>query len=119
MVAISDYTIVGVGNTMRETLMSFKNVYNMADNKINPAAKSNKKLLQTVVTRIQSDIKNGNSFYYFTVQDYPKIFIGSSQLSNELPVTIVGDSISISFDVDSEDVVDVSSFNNLKLGAKK
>jgi hypothetical protein len=27
MVAISDYTIVGVGNTMREALTSFKNVY--------------------------------------------------------------------------------------------
>jgi hypothetical protein len=33
MVAIS--TIVGVGNTMREALTSFKNVYNMSDNKIN------------------------------------------------------------------------------------
>lgn len=118
MVAISDYTIVGVGNTMRETLMSFKNVYNMADNKINPSAKTNKKMLNTVITRIQSDIKNGNSFYYFTVKDYPKIFIGSSQLSNELPVTITGDSITISFDIDNEEVIDVSSFNNLKLGTK-
>jgi hypothetical protein len=118
MVAISDYTIVGVGNTMRETLMSFKSVYNMAGNKINPTSKTKSKVLNTVVTRIQSDIKNGNSFYYFTVSDYPKIFISSSQVSNELPVTIVGDSISISFDVDTEEVIDVSSFDNLKLGSK-
>jgi hypothetical protein len=33
MVAISD--LVGVGNTMREALTSFKNVYNMSGNKIN------------------------------------------------------------------------------------
>ena len=118
MVAISDYTIVGVGNTMRETLMSFKSVYNMAGNKMNPSSQSNRKTLNSVVTRIQSDIKNGNSFYYFTVNDYPKIFIGSSQLSNELPVTVVGDSIIISFDADIEEVVDVSSFDNLKLGKK-
>jgi len=118
MVAIGDYTIVGVGNSMREALMSFKSVYNMAGNKINPASQTNKKALKTVVTRIQSDIKNGNSFYYFTVSDYPKIFISSSQVSNELPVTIVGDSISISFDVDTEEVIDVSSFDNLKLGKK-
>ncbi|RZJ59563.1 MAG: hypothetical protein EOO45_25470 [Flavobacterium sp.] len=118
MVAISDYTIVGVGNTMRETLMSFKSVYNMAGNKMNPSSQSNRKTLNSVVTRIQSDIKNGNSFYYFTVSDYPKIFIGSSQLSNELPVTVVGDSIMISFDADTEEVVDVSSFDNLKLGKK-
>lgn len=119
MVAIGDYTIVGVGNTMRETLMSFKNVYNMAGNRINPDAKDNRATLKTVVTRIQSDIKNGNSFYYFTVNGNPKIFIGSSQLSNELPVTVVGDSINISFDNDAEEVIDVSSFDNLKLGVKK
>ncbi|NDI99309.1 hypothetical protein GWA97_09505 [Flavobacterium sp. LaA7.5] len=119
MVAISDYTIVGVGNTMNETMMAFKNVYNMADNRIDPNAVSDRKTLATVVQRIQSDIKNGNSFYYFTVEDSPKIFVGSSQLSNELPVTAAGDSISISFDVDAEQVINVSTFDNLNLGDKK
>ncbi|RTY78219.1 hypothetical protein EKL97_14340 [Flavobacterium sp. LS1P28] len=117
MVAISDYTIVGVGNTMRETLTSFKNVYNMADNKINPNSLSNKKSLKSIVTRIQNDVKNGNSFYYFKVKDYPNIFVGSSQISNQLPVTIVGDSVKISFDVDMEEVIDVSSFENINLEA--
>jgi hypothetical protein len=119
MVAIGDYTIVGVGNTMRETLMSFKNVYNMAGNRINPDAADTRKNIKGVVKRIQSDIKNGNSFYYFTVDSYPKIFIGSSQLSNELPVTVVGDSISISFDEDNEEVIDASTFDNLIIGKKK
>jgi hypothetical protein len=118
MVAINDYTIVGVGNTMRETLMSYKNIYNMAGNKINPNSENNKKLLKSIVTRIQTDVKNGNSFYYFTVKDYPNIFVGSSQLSNQLPVTIVGDSIKVSFDVDLEEVIDVSSFENLNLKSK-
>lgn len=118
MVAISDYTIVGVGNTMRETLMSYKNVYNMAGNKINPNSENNKKQLKSIVTRIQNDVKNGNSFYYFTVKDYPNIFVGSSQLSNQLPVTIVGDSIKVSFDLDLEEVIDVSSFENLNLKKK-
>jgi hypothetical protein len=118
MVAISDYTIVGVGNTMRETLTSFKNVYNMADNKINPSGVSNKRTLKTVVNRIQNDVKNGNSFYYFTVKDYPNIFVGSSQLSSQLPVTIAGDSITISFDIDLEEVIDVSSFENSSLKKK-
>ncbi|MDV6169064.1 hypothetical protein R1T16_11565 [Flavobacterium sp. DG1-102-2] len=119
MVSIGDYTIVGVGNTMRETLMSYKNVYNMAGNRINPDDKDTRTVLSTVVTRIQSDIKNGNSFYYFTLNGNPKIFIGSSQLSNELPVTVVGDSVRISYDTDNEEVIDVSTFDNLKLGVKK
>ncbi|SHG10152.1 hypothetical protein SAMN05444396_104322 [Flavobacterium segetis] len=115
MVDISDYTIVGVGNTMRETLTSFKNVYNMADNKINPNSVSNRKVVKSVVTRIQNDVKNGNSFYYFKVKDYPNIFVGSSQISNQLPVTIIGDSISVSFDLDLEEVIDISTFENINL----
>ena len=118
MVAISDYTIVGVGNTMNETMMAYKNVYNMADNRIDPNAVSDRTMVSTVVERIQSDIKNGNSFYYFTVAGSDKIFVGSSVLSNELPVTRVGDSISISFDADKEEVINVSSFDNLALRKK-
>lgn len=115
MVAISDYTIVGVGNTMRETLTSYKNVYNMADNKINPQTQSTKKTIESVILRIQNDVKNGNSFYYFTVKDYPNIFVGSSQISNQLPVSIVGDKVKISFDIDNEEVIDVSTFKNLSM----
>ena len=117
MVDISDYTIVGVGNTMRETLTAFKNVYNMADNKINPNSVSNKKTVKSIVTRIQNDVKNGNSFYYFKVKDYPNIFVGSSQISSQLPVTIIGDSIAVSFDLDLEEVIDISTFENINLKA--
>ena len=118
MVAINDYTIVGVGNSMRETLTSFKSVYNMAGNKINPSNVAAKKSISSVIIRIQSDVKNGNSFYYFTIKDYPNIFVGSSQVSNEIPVTVVGDSVKVSFDIDNEQVIDVTSFDNLNLKLK-
>jgi hypothetical protein len=71
-----------------------------------------------LITRIQNDVKNGNSFYYFKVKDYPNIFVGSSQISNQLPVTIVGDSVKISFDIDNEEVIDVSTFDNINLTKK-
>lgn len=112
MVAISDYTIVGVGNSMREALTSFKSVYNMTGSKLNTNSLTDKKVLKSIVTRIQNDVKNGNSFYYFITKDYPNIFVGSSQISNQLPVTVVGDSINISFDIDNEEVIDVSTFDN-------
>jgi hypothetical protein len=118
MVAINDYTIVGVGNSMRETLTLFKSVYNMAGNKINPSNVASKKSISSVIKRIQSDVKNGNSFYYFTIKDYPNIFVGSSQVSNEIPVTVVGDSVKVSFDIDNEQVIDVTSFDNLNLKLK-
>ncbi|WP_428224351.1 hypothetical protein [Flavobacterium sp.] len=115
MVCINDYTIVGVGNTMRETLMAYKNAYNMSGNIIKPDAATDKRSVVATITRIQNDVKNGNSFYYFTVSGQSKIFIGSSQLSNQLPITRVGDQVEILFDSDTEEVIDVSSFRNLSL----
>lgn len=112
MVAINDYTIVGVGNSMRETLTAFKSAYNSSGNKINPGTAAAKKSIKSVITRIQSDVKNGNSFYYFTIKDYPRIFVGSTQVSGELPITVVGDSIEISFDIDEEKIIDVTRFDN-------
>jgi len=116
MVAIEDYTIVGVGNTMRETLMAYKNAFNATGNKISSKSKTEKEIIKSIITRINSDVKNGNSFYYFTVKDLKKVFIGSSQISNEFPVTIIGDSIYITYDNDSQDVIDVSSFDNINVG---
>ncbi|MFK7031316.1 hypothetical protein [Flavobacterium oreochromis] len=116
MVSIHDYTIVGVGNTMRETLMAYKNAYNMSGDTVKLDASTDKKTIKAAVSRIQNDVKNGNSFYYFTIQGENKIFIGSSQLSNELPITRVGDEVEITYDVDTEEVIDISSFKNFSIG---
>ncbi|MEN9928896.1 MAG: hypothetical protein RLZZ231_817 [Bacteroidota bacterium] len=115
MVAISDYTIVGAGNSMRETLTAFKNAYNSSGSKMNATSVTDKKGLKTVITRIQTDVKNGNSYYYFTLQNNPSIFVGSSQISSQLPISMVGDSVEVTFDVDKEEVVDVTTFKNLSL----
>lgn len=115
MVSIADYTIVGTGNTMREALTAYKTAFNSSGNKINPDSKSAKKVIESIVERIQTDVKNGNSFYYFTVKDNPSIFVGSSQISNQLPITVVGDKVKISFDEENEEIIDVSSFENLNL----
>ena len=115
MVAIEDYTIVGVGNTLREALMAYKNAFNQSGNKISTKSKTEKNVVKSVVTRINGDVKNGNTYYYFTLKSYPKIFIGSTQVSNDFPLTNQGDSVYVTFDNDNQDVIDVSSFKNKNL----
>ncbi len=112
MVAIEDYTIVGVGNTLREALMAYKNAFNQSGNKISTKSKTEKNVVKSVVTRMNGDVKNGNTYYYFTLRSYPKIFIGSTQVSNDFPLTNLGDSVYVTFDNDNQDVIDVSSFKN-------
>lgn len=116
MVAIEDYTIVGVGNTLREALMAYKNAFNTTGNKINVQSNSLKQTINSIITRINGDVKNGNSYYYFTLKNIQKVFIGSSQISNDFPVSNVGDSITITYDNENQDVIDVSSFKNKSIG---
>ena len=100
---------------MREALTAYKTTLNTSGNKINLDVKSEKKVIEATIARIQNDVKNGNSFYYFTVKDNPKIFVGSSQISNQLPLSTIGDLVKFSFDADSEEVIDISSFENVSL----
>jgi hypothetical protein len=113
MVSIQDYTIVGVGNSLQETLMAYKNAFNATGNKFSTSTKSNKKTVKSIVSRINSDVKNGNSFYYFTLQGNENIFIGSTQISNDIPITLIGDSVEIIYEEDTEKLIGVSSFKNL------
>ncbi|MDP4240734.1 MAG: hypothetical protein Q8904_14825 [Bacteroidota bacterium] len=116
MVAIEDYTIVGVGNTLREALMSYKNAFNQSGNKISAKSKTERNIIKSVITRINGDVKNGNTYYYFMLKNYPRIFVGSSQISNDFPLTNLGDSVYITFDNDNQDVIDVSTFKNKNFG---
>jgi len=115
MVAIEDYTIVGVGNNLTETLMAYKNAFNMSGNKISAQSKTEKNRINSIITRINGDIKNGNTYYYFKLKNTSKIFIGSSQISNELPITNIGDSVSVSYDNDNQEIIDISTFKNKNL----
>ena len=70
MVAIEDYTIVGVGNTLRESLMAYKNAFNQSGNKITTKSKTEKNIIKSVITRINGDVKNGNTYYNFTLRNF-------------------------------------------------
>ena len=115
MVGINDYTVVGVGNTLRETLTSFKNTYNMTGNKLSGNTPSVKKEVISIIVRIQNDVKNGNSFYYFILKDSPKVFVGSSNISTQLPISQIGDKIKVTYDEDLEKIIDISTFENFNL----
>ena len=115
MVGINDYTVVGVGNTLRESLTAFKNTYNMTGNKLSGNTPSVKKEVISTIVRIQNDVKNGNSFYYFILKDSPKVFVGSSNISTQLPISQIGDKIKVTYDEDLEKVIDISSFENFNL----
>jgi len=115
MVAIEDYTIVGVGNTLMETLMAYRNAFNTNGNRLNTQSLSKKISKKGVVARMNSDVKNGNSYYYFTMEGENKIFVGTTQISNDFPLTNAKDSIEIMYENDDEKLIGVASFSNLSI----
>ncbi len=120
MVSVEDYTIVGVGNNIKEALRAYKNAWNSKGNAVAPNRFAEKSRVKSVVVRISKDIRNGNSFYYIMLEKpQNKIFVGSSLISNEMPVTQTGDSVLITFDEDENEIVDISRFDNLNIHLQK
>ncbi len=116
MVAIGDYTTVGVGNSLQEALFSYKNGLTATGNKISPSSEKKQTSLTGTVTRITADLKNGMSYYYFMLKGSDKIFIGTSQLSVKLPLTQTGDNVIITYDNDDESIINVDKFDNSAIG---
>ncbi|QZT38415.1 hypothetical protein K5X82_05845 [Halosquirtibacter xylanolyticus] len=113
MVSVRDYTIVGVGNNLKETLRNYKNTLHQLDGTISPTQSENQVQIKGTIVRLGRDIRGGNTSYYMQLREFPKvIFIGSSIISNELPISNVGDTVKIVIDDFSDPFIDIVSFDN-------
>jgi hypothetical protein len=121
LVSVEDFSIVGVGNNIKEAVRAYKEAYNGSGPNNNPNISSNSNVFQVEsrINRIATDIVSGTAFYYIYC-DSPsdKIFIGSSTVSNELPISQVGDSVRISYNDARTAIIDMANFDNLNLNIK-
>ena len=70
--------------------------------------------------RINQDVKSGNTTYYITLKNNSQlIFTGTSKISSELPLTVVGDKISIYYDKTDSNIISISEFDNENIGKKE
>ena len=114
MVSVEDYSIVGVGNNLKESLRSYREAYNVSGKKSNDVGVGGLErfTINARVNRINEEVTGGNSYYYFTLDGVNKIFLGSSSISNELPLTQVGDSIQVFYEDGRTEMVDIAGFDN-------
>jgi hypothetical protein len=118
-VSVRDFSLVGVGETIRGA----RDNYQMALANSRTASLADAAELRTTldgtVGRIGSDIKDGRTYYYFSINERPdKVFIATSNLSSFLPLTGSGDSVDVEF-LESEDKdISLSRFKNTSLGEK-
>ncbi len=119
LVSVEDYSIVGVGNNLKEATRAYKDAYNSSGknaNNFNINTSGENFTLSGKVMRVASDITGGNSYYYLYLDNVQnKVFLGSSTVSNELPLTAVGDSVQLKYEDGRTDMVDMTSFDNLSI----
>ncbi len=120
LVSVQDYSIVGVGDNLKDAVRSYKAAYKNSGNKNTITHKTETtKIVSGKISRINEDVSGGDSYYYIMINGSEKIFIGSSNISKKLPLTNVGDSISVQFDEAKQDEIEIFSFENLSLAPKK
>ncbi|MEG0694692.1 MAG: CvpA family protein [Erysipelotrichaceae bacterium] len=116
-VSVQNYSVVGIGETVEKARESYIKRLQQAGSKVNDEEYKPVEV-KGVVSNIDTAIIDGNSNYYITIEGSDKLFIVPINTSDELPVTKIGQNVSIQFDKSKEKTVIVSKFNNLDLSYK-
>ena len=118
-VNIEDYSIVGVGNSISDAKRNYISEITSVGNKSAISSEAYLYDLTGKVTRISSNVENGDTYYYLVIDgDNSKLFMASYDVSEELPITREGDKVSVSYIDDSNGVIDISKFDNLEFTQK-
>ena len=118
-VSVEDFNIVGIGDTTEEAYRNYKEQLKSKGNNIEVENETNKESKTGIIQRINSDVVDGNTSYYFTVDTLKNsILVVSSKVSNEVPLTKEGDSVKFGYEKGQSGSIDVTDFDNLSMDSK-
>ena len=118
-VSVKDFSLVGVGETVKAARDNFQMA--MAGSRIGTLEEGSveKETMEGTIVRFGSDIKDGRTFYYFSLSEKPGIiYIATSNLSSYLPLTSSGDRVKIAFMRNTDAEISLTELKNLSLGEK-
>ena len=118
-VSVKDFSLVGVGESVKAARDNFQMA--MAGSRIGTLAEGSveKETFEGTIVRFGSDIKDGRTFYYFSLVEKPGIiYIATSNLSSYLPLTSSGDRVKIAFMRNADTEISLTELKNLSLGEK-
>jgi hypothetical protein len=112
MVSVTDYSVVGVGNSVEAVKIVYRQ--RLVEAGILEAPEITTTTLEVTITRIASAIVGGQSTYYLTVAEDPRLFVVDVNLSPEIVLSQVGDSVKLTIKTDvSGMTIAVLGFDNL------
>lgn len=112
-VAVHNAQIFGVGTTPTEALRAYRQrLVGETSLAADPAA-SKPVRLTGVIERFEADIRNGQASYFFALRGTDdRLFVGSSVVSPVLPLTQVGDTVTLEFFETGDGVIDIIRFEH-------
>jgi hypothetical protein len=119
-ISVEDYNVLGIGENKNEALRNYKEALESKGNDLvidNNADGIKDNTIEGIVTRISPDVKGGNTSYYITIDSkVDVIFKETSKISNKLPLTQVGDKVSINYEKAEDGITEMTKFDNLSIG---
>jgi ribosomal protein S8 len=116
MVSYENYQIVGIGENIFDALRNYKSALNSTGNVIVTSSDNDFKNIQGDIIRINFVYNNNTNYAYFILSDYPnKLFVTTSNISNEVLVSKVGDVVNLKVLNTIEGEIFVDAFDNLNL----
>lgn len=109
-VSVENYQIVATGNSVAEAEKSY---YQLLKDNGKSDVQTDEQTVSGSITSIQEAVVNGNSNYYFTLDNKPTIYIAPISISDHLPLAKVGDKVTIEYmkDGSTSEVVSSMTFH--------
>ena len=117
-VSVKNYQIVGVGETISATQKDYVSGLTAAGSEdLKGDETTQEEKVSGTVTRIASEVKDGQTTYKFLLDTSAgTMYISSANVSEELALTSAGDAVEVTFSGKVDNVVTVVGFDNKAIG---
>ncbi|BBB90730.1 MAG TPA: hypothetical protein PKA28_09470 [Methylomusa anaerophila] len=110
-VSVENYNIVGVGPDIESASRAYQQNLIDKGNLYVPGNETKQVTLQGKVTRFSPVVKGGESYFYFTIENDPRIFIGTVNTSPKIPLVKLGDTVEVTINDSKESPLGILQFN--------
>jgi hypothetical protein len=119
MVAVGNKEAFATAPTLEATLRMFQSRQTIG-RRAGPAEEgTERQQLAGRIARIGSAVREGNSWFYFTLEEQPQqLLVATGELNEELALTKTGDTVKVEFLLVESGSAEVRSFENVTLGRK-
>ena len=111
-ISVENYNIVGVGPDIESALRAYQLTLAGKGNTFIPGNETQRLKVQGKVTRFSPVVKGGESYFYFTIENDPRIFVGTVATSPKLPLVKLGDTVDIMINDSKETPLGILQFES-------